>query len=600
MILRQLLSIVLLIAVTTQQAFASCRPADSRVFDMRTLASNANETFRGPRNVMVNYINPLRYDYSWATVTTFGSAPDLWSKLTAPSGSASTPASPTTPPSQSDAEKHAAELRLQASTQRLQAVQAARGVPRAVTGQVTAETLTLNIDILQLDLSARGDLLPRIDAESNKLTQLETGGSGGTGDVTDLRGSILQQQSAAARATSNVKASGDRLSALLESSDAIIRGQGNLVSSVNSLRDAAWQSSLSQAWPGQDQLDTLRAQLQVVVDNISREKSALPGFVANTTRDLTDLQNKVDSTRAKLYSRQQIVESNASLKATDEETITLAVKMADKLHDDLRDRNVMLLAFSSRLDQLSTIETQLATILDDIGNSGQRYQSFVAAKESLSEWNVRLDAVLNPDSALTPAGYTTSQSVDCEYSFARTKRVKVTLSRVDRMPGSNSTSASSFELGTMECASPFDVSAGVAFSFVTQREYGIGAVPNSNGSTTNRFVLTSDSSFHPVPIALISARLCEISERVGFGAAFGVAAKIAGTSSGGSAAEYLIGPTVSLYRAIFVTPGVYLSNVAVLGNGYSLGAPVPASVTTPPLQTSYKPGFGLAITFTKP
>jgi len=215
-LLRRLFSVVLPLVVTTQQAFAGCGPADNRTFDMRTLASNATETFRGPRKVVVNYINPLRYDYSWTTVTTFGSSPDLWSKLTAPSGSAAAPASPAAPASQSPADTHAAESHLQASVQRLQA---ARSAQRRVAGQVTPETLTLDIEIRQADLSARGDLLARIDAESNKLTQLETGGPGITDDIAHLRESILHEQSAAGGAASNVKAAGDRLRALLESSE---------------------------------------------------------------------------------------------------------------------------------------------------------------------------------------------------------------------------------------------------------------------------------------------------------------------------------------------------------------------------------------------
>jgi len=51
---------------------------------------------------------------------------------------------------------------------------------------------------------------------------------------------------------------------------------------------------------------------------------------------------------------------------------------------------------------------------------------------------------------------------------------------------------------------------------------------------------------------------------------------------------------------VFITPGWHLGKVAHLAGGYKVNDPVPAGVTTVPVESTYEHGFGLAITFTKP
>jgi hypothetical protein len=51
---------------------------------------------------------------------------------------------------------------------------------------------------------------------------------------------------------------------------------------------------------------------------------------------------------------------------------------------------------------------------------------------------------------------------------------------------------------------------------------------------------------------------------------------------------------------MFITAGLHLGTVSALNGGYKVGDAVPTGVTTAPVTGSYKAGFGLAITFTKP
>ena len=340
----------------------------------------------------------------------------------------------------------------------------------------------------------------------------------GSDSVSALRLAIQTQQASAVAATNSVKASGAHLSALLASSDSIIASAGDLTASINNLRNAEWSGSLTVSWPSADALNGLTTRLQAITDALASEKSSIAAFVANSTRDLSDIQSKLEPLRVKINAQDITVETSKTRNDADISAIKEAVDAADALHNSLRDHNNTLLTLSPRLDQLSTIATQLSGILNDISISGDKYKSFAAAQESLNQWNDRLGALLTASGGsfvTNTAAYSTSQTVTCEYAFARTKQVKVTLVRSDMMPGTTATSPTSFDLGTMECASPFDVSAGVAFSFITQREYGIQAIPDPPPATTstNRFVITSDSSFHPVPIAVISARLCRIERK---------------------------------------------------------------------------------------
>jgi len=593
--------VVILFAMgsNVRSADASCRATQERSIDLRSFAGSSAETFRGPRRIVANYINPLRYDYSWSVVTSYGSNPDLWSKLTSPSGSANTPAAaPAAADKNHATEKANSSANLNTLEAKLPSSLGGRAAPgaRRSSNEVSNETLKLAIQTQQLSV-ATDDLFSSIDTENDKTSVLERGDGGATDvSLSKLREDVFAQQAVAANSTASLKSSGARLKALLQSSDALVQANGNLTVQINQLRDGSWTSSLHATWPLQITLDQLRTRGRYASDGTAALKSEITGFTTAAARDLGTARTNVHDLQNKLLARQVVVGSNKTLSATDSETIRTSIQELLGLEELIRTHETLLGSFAPRIDRLSTIMTELGAILDDIGTNGDKYTSFVDSQQLLQMWNGRLDA------ALVPAAYSTSHEVTCEYAFARTKQVKVTLVRIDRMPATTATSSTNYEFGTMECASPFDVSAGVAFSSITEREFAIHAVPDTPGgtTTTNRFVTTSHSNFHPLPVALISARICEPNEVFALGGGFGVAANIKGDSSGGSDAEYIVGPTIILYRTVFITPGLHIGRDVRLGDGFSEGSSVPATITTPPLKKSYKPAFGVAITFSKP
>jgi hypothetical protein len=113
-------------------------------------------------------------------------------------------------------------------------------------------------------------------------------------------------------------------------------------------------------------------------------------------------------------------------------------------------------------------------------------------------------------------------------------------------------------------------------------------------------VVTNNSNFHPLVLGMVHARLCEVNETIAFHASFGLSGNFQSQSAGGSSVGFLLGPSMSLFRTMFFTPGLYIGTKTNIGGGFNVGGIVPSNITTVPLQTSYTTGFGLAITFTKP
>lgn len=154
----------------------------------------------------------------------------------------------------------------------------------------------------------------------------------------------------------------------------------------------------------------------------------------------------------------------------------------------------------------------------------------------------------------------------------------------------------------LTCASPFTISAGVEFSTIPSREFGIiKSAGGPNNTSINTFGLTSDSAFHPLPIALAHARLWESpSHKLAAHATAGASGNIQGQNSGGSSAEFLIGGSLSFFRTMFISLGLHVGTESTLAGGFKVGQTVPTDISSVQVSKSYTKGVGIAITFTKP
>jgi hypothetical protein len=156
---------------------------------------------------------------------------------------------------------------------------------------------------------------------------------------------------------------------------------------------------------------------------------------------------------------------------------------------------------------------------------------------------------------------------------------------------------------TVTCSPPFSISAGAAFSTIRNQQFAIiKSAPSASGTTSvNTFGVTSDSRINPYPIAMAHVRLHDWAEkRYALHFSFGVGVSVKGQDSGGSNPEFLTGLSLSFLRTIYLTGGLDVGKQSQLIGGFKVGSTVPSDVTSPPVSSSYKPGFGFAITFTKP
>jgi hypothetical protein len=266
------------------------------------------------------------------------------------------------------------------------------------------------------------------------------------------------------------------------------------------------------------------------------------------------------------------------------------------------DRTNTYNALKLQLDDLETKSLQQASGGDQAKVIGKNLGL-------LSYWSNVFGGFLEPDGSLPadPASkFIVHQDVSCRALFNTNKSTTVKLTIGDRLPlfdGQPMSTQTHDAFATVNCTSPFSLSAGVAFSSIEQREFAIIPSATSPGATTtvNKFGFSAKSAVHPLPLAMAHMRFYESdSHRIAVHASFGVAANVQGTNSGGSSADYFPGLTFSLFRTMYLTAGVHIGKQASLAGGFNVGDVVPSSITTPPLQTSYKVGAGFAITFTKP
>jgi hypothetical protein len=424
-------------------------------------------------------------------------------------------------------------------------------------------------------------------------------------EIADALTEVRAQVRTANVATDSVAAGGLELLSFLGVVDASSTYEG-----IN--RELSAQSKfvdgLSKPWPTSASTrnaklaaDLRKSRLSSIQTDFSRKEASLMAGLLTAQRDLYAAKEAVDQAVFQISSPSDgdraLIEADRNLVAV---TLTF-----------ISDSSQQLKNYENLVNWGVVTNDGIESALSNLDVTGSSYKAFQQAQASLLEWQqqmLKLKSAWELHSApganqdQYPDPFVMRISGNCDYAFSTTKQTAVTLTAIDQLSDKSAAAPTVILSVTIECASPFTVSAGVAFSKIPDREYAIHPVATPVGSTTttNQFALTSNSSFHPLALGMVSARLWEPEERIAFHLSFGMAGNFKSQSAGGSSAEFLIGPSISLFRTMFITPGLHIGKKTTLADGFSVGSPVPPNVTTVPLQSSYKPAFGLAITFTKP
>ena len=241
---------------------------------------------------------------------------------------------------------------------------------------------------------------------------------------------------------------------------------------------------------------------------------------------------------------------------------------------------------------------ELQTQLNNLKSNSTQGTAFRDAQNKLRLWKPILIGVRDGGTA----GFKRIVKVGCSFAFDSNKETKIKIVKRDRLADANTAPASE-EIVTVVCSSPLTVSAGFGFSNVEEREFVF--VPSTkavttNGQTTqtviNRFGFKNNSSFRTLPVLLLNTRFWEPNDTFAFHASTGAAVDIK-TGQGGTDLEFIVGPSISFRRSLFITPGLHIGRVPKLAGGFSLDEEVPTGISEPPVEKSWKRAFVTTFTY---
>jgi hypothetical protein len=238
---------------------------------------------------------------------------------------------------------------------------------------------------------------------------------------------------------------------------------------------------------------------------------------------------------------------------------------------------------------------ELQNLLRSQDHTSQRAILFRDAQNKLRQWRPILIGVKNGG----PEGFTRTIYVGCGFAFDQTKSSKIEIIKRDRLasPGTNEIRE---EVITVECTSPLSISGGFGFSTIDEMEFVfVQSKPDATSTPqtpVNRFGFKNRSSFRTLPVLLLNTRLWEPSDTFAVHASAGAAVDIK-TGQAGTDIEFIVGPSLSFKRTLFITPGLHIGRVPTLTGGFNLGDVVPSGVSSPPVEKAWKRGFVTTFTF---
>lgn len=266
-------------------------------------------------------------------------------------------------------------------------------------------------------------------------------------------------------------------------------------------------------------------------------------------------------------------------------------------------------AYDGLKQQLDTAEQQALTYTSTSDNI-KNLKSLIAIAKS---WDanfvqIGLKNSMSPkqvEDANIDSSFVASKPVSCGTLFNQTSNTAISLVVFDQtviFDGKSPTPKTQDSFVNVTCSTPFTLSGGVGFSLIRQQEFAIvKSSGGPNNTSINKFGTLGDSKVHPMPLAMAHARIADFwDHKSALHVSVGVAGNIQGQDSGGSSAEFLLGGSLSFWRTMYLSAGLQIGTKTQIAGGFKIGDPVPSDVTSIQVQKSYAPGFGFAITFTKP
>lgn len=243
-------------------------------------------------------------------------------------------------------------------------------------------------------------------------------------------------------------------------------------------------------------------------------------------------------------------------------------------------------AVTSRVNDL----IGLASSLESTNNKSAA--TLTDAKNKLQQWNSLLSSIQVAGSS----AFSRTVDTTCGFGFGNNKNSVVELKTTDRL-GAAGTAATTLDLVTVICSSPLSISGGFGFSTVSEREVSFVQSENSSGTVISTFGYKAKSNFKPLPLLLLNTRIHEWNDDWAVHVSNGAVVDIKTGSASSTDVEFVSGLSVSYKRSLFITGGFHAGRVQSLAGGFTIGEQVPSSISTPPTELRWSPGFVLAFTY---
>ena len=241
---------------------------------------------------------------------------------------------------------------------------------------------------------------------------------------------------------------------------------------------------------------------------------------------------------------------------------------------------------------------EMQAYADAVGPNGALLQAFQAIQAGLSGWLPILRAI----DAEGADYFVMTRSEGC-VQLRQDARDDLEPGR-RRSAGGARGARDRTEVVTVECTTPFSVSAGFGYSLFTD-ELEFGFVPTTRSGTdengapstrvTKEFAELKRSDFRVSPILLVNTRVAEWSDTLALHVSAGAVVDMNGET--GTDVEWVAGATVSFKRSLFLTAAFHAARVPKLGGGFVVTDEVPAEITEPPLEKELEAALLVGITF---
>jgi hypothetical protein len=243
-------------------------------------------------------------------------------------------------------------------------------------------------------------------------------------------------------------------------------------------------------------------------------------------------------------------------------------------------------AVVSRVNEL----INLASALESTNNKSAATLNDLQNK--LQQWSSLLSSI----NAAGSSAFSRTVDTTCGFGFANNKNSVVELKSTDRMAATGTTPVT-LDLVTIICSSPLSISGGFGFSTVSEREVSFIQSEDSSGTVISTFGYKAKSNFKPLPLLLLNTRIHEWNDDWAIHVSNGAVVDIKTGAASSTDVEFVSGLSVSYRRSLFVTGGFHAGRIQSLAGGFTIGQQVPLSVSTPPTQARWAPGFVLAFTY---